>query len=31
MLDAVLKMYEQMSEMGLDDRGTQALIQYYRK
>lgn len=31
MLDAVLKMYEKMSEMGLDDRGTQALIQYYRK
>ncbi len=31
MLDAVLKMYEQMSEMGLDDRGTQALIQYYKK
>lgn len=31
MLDAVLKMYEKMSEMGLDDRGTQALIQYYKK
>ena len=31
MLDAVLKMYEKMSEMGLDDRGTHALIQYYRK
>lgn len=31
MLDSVLKMYEKMSEMGMDNDGTQALIQYYKK
>lgn len=31
MLSAVLKMYEKMSEMGLDNEGTQALIRYYQQ
>ena len=31
MLDSVLKMYEEMSRMGLDNDGTQALIKYYQK
>lgn len=30
MLNAVLSMYEKMSEMGLDNEGTQALIRYYQ-
>ena len=29
MLDIVLKMYEQLSEDGMDDLGTQALLKYY--
>ena len=31
MLDAVLALYEQMADMGLENDGTQALIKVYEK